>query len=395
MLNKKVLMAEFSDVRYDARVLKEAQALAKKGLHVDLLMYNEAIKSNRIRFEDGVIYHEYAFPNRNRNHSFLDRIYRLIAAFWILIRINSYILLHYAHIYHAHNLYFLLTAVIRAKLCGSKLVYDAHELHCEHYEPSSLKGNLLNKLSEMYEHTLVNKCDAFIQASEERAEFIKQRYKIPSPYVIHNYVPLVPYPKPSDIFIKSCNILPGTPTLFYSGGIYMGGNRRIDKVIEALTFLDGIHLVLIGFMNDSIRYKLESLAKKFNVIERIHLLPSCSPQEIILYAASADVGIIPLYGNSINTKLSALNKISEYLMAGLPLACSSYQNLRNIVYHNPIGITGETFNVLSPLSISQAVNKIMKNKEKIPYRKNALFLAHSYMNWQSEEKILYKIYNTL
>ena len=117
--------------------------------------------------------------------------------------------------------------------------------------------------------------------------------------------------------------------------------------------------------------------------------------ELLNYAESADFGIIPLMGDSLNTKLSALNKVSEYLMAGLPILCSDYTNLQKIIYSNPVGKVGETFNIDSTDSISKAINSILKNKQYKKLKPNALKLAHEFFNWEKEEEKLINIYATI
>jgi glycosyltransferase involved in cell wall biosynthesis len=388
-------MAEFSDLRFDARVLKSAQALAWIGYHVDLLMYNASISQDQQRDEGNITYHEYTFPERNKTQTRLDRWRRLGQAGRVIVRISGWLLTHKANVYHAHNLYFLWAAVVTSKLYGAVVVYDAHELHSEHYDRATFKGRLLNKLNECYERTLLPQCAVFIQASEERAEFIASKYGIPKPEVINNYVPLVTCPERTERIRRECGLPPAATIIFYSGGVYAGGGRRLDRVIAALPQLPDTHFVIVGFMNDDIKNRLVSEAESYGVAEQLHLLPPCLPHEVIDYAASADVGVIPLWGDSLNTKMSALNKISEYLMAGLPIACTAYPNLEQIVYHNPFGPVGETFDVLSSDSIAQAIRSILVRREAEHFCENALRLAQSKLNWEREEQKLLAIYKRI
>ena len=166
--------------------------------------------------------------------------------------------------------------------------------------------------------------------------------------MINNHVPLVEYRGSTDRVRRECQIPAAAVILFYAGGLYEDGSRRIDTVIKSLPQLPSTHLVVLGFMNDDIHANLEATARRLDVTRRFHIIPACPPSEVYEYAASADIGVIPLWGNNLNVKMSALNKVSEYLMAGLPIACSSYPNLEDIVRHNPVGVVGETFDVLSP-----------------------------------------------
>jgi len=387
-----VIMAEFTDVRFDARVLKSAQALSRAGFQVDLLMYNASITQNTIRVENNIVYHEFAFIGKNKTTSFVDRFLRLLRGSWIILKINIWVLSHRADVYHAHNLFFLWSSVIMSRLFNAKVVYDAHELHSEAFDKRKIKGLVIDLFSEYYERFLLPYCNAFIQASNERADYISQKYRIPKPHVINNNVPLVPHGGKTCRIQRECNLPPDSVILFYAGGIYKDGERRIDMIISALPKLDNVHFVILGFMHVDIQNRLLEMAEELSVGKRIHILPPCSPEEIYDYAASADIGVIPISGNSVNIRMSALNKISEYLMAGLPIACSSYPNLVSIVQNNPIGPVGETFDIFSTDSIADAIRSILARRDKEHFSENARQLAVTSFNWEAEEQKLLNIY---
>jgi glycosyltransferase involved in cell wall biosynthesis len=82
-------------------------------------------------------------------------------------------------------------------------------------------------------------------------------------------------------------------------------------------------------------------------------------------------------------------------MGGLPILCSNYKNLHNIVKNNPIGIVGDTFNVNSIKSIENAIKLMIENRLYKKYKNNALELASKFFNWESEEKKILQIYNNI
>jgi glycosyltransferase involved in cell wall biosynthesis len=391
--DKTVIMAEFSDVRYDARVLKSGKTISQMGFKVHLLMYDTSIKKNKT-FSDGSIdYSVYSFKSRYGNNYGFNVFKKYFRALVILLKINFIILFSKADVYHAHNLKFLFSSFLASIIYNAKLVYDAHEIHSEHYDKNKLKGRFKNKINEFTEKIVLHRCAAFIQASDERAEFIAKKYKISKPYVLNNYVPYKEY-KENNRIAQELN-LKNHPILFYSGGIYLGGGRRLDNVIEAIKSIDNIYLVIVGFMNETVRQKLEALTSEKSLSEKVFVLPPV-PQEILFeYASSADFGIIPLAGNSLNTKLSALNKMSEYLMAGLPVLASNYENLDRIINNNHIGCIGYTFDVLSPQSINNAIQKLKDSNEILQMRENSLKLAREVMNWENEARVINQIYNTI
>jgi glycosyltransferase involved in cell wall biosynthesis len=391
---KKVVMAEFSDVRYDARVIKEAKALSNHGYSVSLHMFNESLTKDRYIHKENVDYFEYAFPNRSSDSSTLGVLKKYMGAMLIVFRINLWILCHKADVYHAHNLYFLLSSMLASKIYGGKLVYDAHEIHSGHYSNNSLNGRMRNKINKIYEKLILPHCEAFIQASQERSAFLAKKYNIEKPFVINNYVPLHKVIDSNQKLRTELNLKKADRLImFYSGGVYLGGGRRLDKVLEALQYVD-IYFVIVGFMNDTIRSQLTELVESYSIESKVFILPPCPHEDLFKYASSADFGVIPLSGDAVNTKLSALNKVSEYLMAGLPILCSNYENLTKTVYDNPIGVVGETFDVNSALSIADSIKK-MCNENIYEYKKNALNLAREFYNWEREEKKLIGIYQMI
>jgi len=127
----------------------------------------------------------------------------------------------------------------------------------------------------------------------------------------------------------------------------------------------------------------------------VKILPPCSYEDLFNYAQYCNFGIIPLTGNSLNTRLSALNKVSEYLMSGLPIICTNYENLSRIIYNNPVGLIGSTFDVNSTRSIADAIRLMIADNLFLDLKPNALKLAHNYFNWEKEEIKLLNIYESI
>lgn len=393
--NKLVIMAEFSDVRYDARVIKEAQHLANRNFIVKLYMYNTDIKRDITYKKGNIIYNVYSFPSRRRNDSMLGIFKKYYEALYYLIRINTRILISKAEYYHAHNLKFLLCSFLSSMFHGSRLVYDAHELHSEHYDDTRIINRFRNKANMLLERLVLLKCHAFIQASEERAYFISEKYGIDKPIVINNYVPIykIPPPKTQELRVI-LKIKNNYPIIFYSGGVYDDRFVAFEKVLKSLDSINNVNLVIVGFMNNDLRNRFNNYIIKFGLQDRVFLINPVPNDKLIKLSSSADIGLIPLTGESINTKLSALNKVSEYLMSGLPILCSNYENLTKIIYKNPIGIVGETFDILNKDSIKNAIKKMVLNSYYKQLKENAYQLAYKYYNWEKEAIKLDKIYAT-
>jgi glycosyltransferase involved in cell wall biosynthesis len=393
--NKTVIMAEFSDVRYDARVLKEAYHLSNKKYKVLLFMYNTDIEKDIVYKKNNILYHVYSFLSRRENDSTKGIIKKYFQALKYVISVNIKILFTRAEYYHAHNLKFLFISFLSSILHNGKLVYDAHELHSEHYDNIKVSNRIKNMINMIMERIVLLRCHAFIQASDERAVYIAKKYRINIPVVINNYVPINQIDKNGKYDLKTeLDIKNNYPILFYSGGIYEDRFFAFTKILRAIREIEKINLVIVGFMNEDIKTRFKKLKKQYHLDDQLFFLGPVPNEKIVKIASSADIGLIPLTGNSVNTKLSALNKISEYLMSGLPLLCSNYNNLKKIIKDNPIGTVGDVFDVDKTQSIKNSIQKIIKDDYYKTLKKNALQLAHQYYNWNTEVKKLDIIYAT-
>lgn len=391
-----VIMAEFKDVRHDARVLKQAHSLVNHGYNVNLLMINASIKRNRRRKENKLTYLEYSFPQQTKTSNSMERKLRLAAAIKKIVEMYWYILSHKADVYHAHNLKYLFICVLSSLMHGGKVVYDAHELHSAKHPPDGIKNRMLNKFNYFYEKFMLNFVDLFIEASDERAEYVADLYHIPKPLVIENHINKIELNGENQIIKEKLNLLNSETLLIYVGGIRLGKGRSLERVIEALGYLDVcIHFILMGPATNLDRENIIKCAKQYNVADRVHILDPVSYQEVVTTISSADVSIIPLYADSLNIRMSALNKISESCMAGLPIAASNYENLKRIINENPVGRIGENFDESSTESIVDAINNCLKPRNKRRYSANAFNLAQKFYNWENEEKKLIDAYGNL
>ncbi len=389
-------MAEFNDVRYDARVRKQAFSLAKNGYYVVLLMFNSSLHKKKIYKQANIEYHEYQFRSYKNKSTKKAKITRFLQAVFFILKINSYIVTHRADFYHAHNLKFLIASIMSAKLHQSKVVYDAHELHSAKHAPINIKNRFINRFNLIYEKMCLKSVDLFIQASIERAQYVAEKYRIQEPKVIENHINYISISDEKKDVRQKLKLNNNLKYIIYVGVIRLRSNRRLEAIIDALNLLPkDIHFLLLGPASDKDKSYVSNYALNNNVYERVHILDTVPYNEVVKIISSADISVIPLVADSENTRLSALNKISESCMAGLPIACSDYPNLKKIINENPIGKIGSVFNIDSAFEIAEAIRHCLIPENLAEYKKNCLRLAKTYLNWENEEAILIKLYNSL
>jgi len=103
---------------------------------------------------------------------------------------------------------------------------------------------------------------------------------------------------------------------------------------------DPVELVLMGY-GEHLRTLL-ARAAELGIADRVHHLETKSPDEYLLYTASADVGVIP---NSptwdANTTFLSPYKLYEFVLARLPILANDLPFVRRVVEENGFGMVAD------------------------------------------------------
>jgi glycosyltransferase involved in cell wall biosynthesis len=390
---KTIVMSEFSDCRFDARVNKVANTLARVGFRVVLFMYNAANSYYETEARGRVILQTFPFPNRRFNKTQIEKLHRKITMIHFLLWMNLKVAFTKGDIIHAHNLYALATSSIVAWCRGIPLVYDAHELHGYERVHKGIKGRIRQFLVKRYERFFARPTKIRFTSDTEFARFIAERQGIKPPYVLHNNPPYSPaYPDGS--LQKEANLKGNEKIIYFCGGVFESKTRRIDLIIEVLPLLpDEYVFIVVGLMNNSIRDDLLEHARKHGVEKRFYILPERQTPELIRAAACSDVGVIPFYGEIEHHQMQTANKLAEYLMAGLPIVATNFPVLKASIEDDPSGQVGKAFDINSAQSIRDAIQYVVENREILS--NNARRLARERYNWENEESVLIEAYKTI
>ncbi|MGV9242470.1 glycosyltransferase [Streptomyces sp. NPDC003710] len=375
----KILMAVVSDLRSDARVRREAAALAADGHEVRVVGFDSGVRRAGTAVAEGVRYEVVPFPSRN-----LPRPLRLARAGLGAARAALLMGRGRPDAVHCHNLHLSLPALFVARRHGAALVYDAHELEaCKHRGP-------VRRLIERWERLVWHRSQARITTNPSRAEYL-ERLHGSRPAVVGNY-PQTPGPgmEPKDLRARL-----GIPrerlVLIFQGGFYLE-SRCFRTVATALRELPEWHWVLIGFGSDDTVRKLRELIAECGIEGRATILPAVPVDELLSYTAGADVGVVPLTDSGLNCYLGDTNKLFEYLMAGLAVVGSDFPEVRRAVLEGPAGATGALFDPASSASVVRALREAAAGLST--FRRNAVNARASY-SWETESRTLTRLYRAL
>ncbi|MDO5737374.1 MAG: glycosyltransferase [Propionibacteriaceae bacterium] len=232
------------------------------------------------------------------------------------------------------------------------VLYDAREYV---YGLASEDENVLKGFPAL-EAEHIRACDAVVTVCEPIAEFLADKYDIPTPPLVPNApignLPAIGKPMTIRDFV---DVGADTPLLAYAGGLSV--HRGVHDAVEALAELPGVHLAIGARRPSSYTLELEELAIRHGVRERVHFVPFAPTHEVADYLASATAAIFPFLpvGNHV---WAAPNKYFESVQARLPILTSNMEWLGERIPR--LGI-GEVFEHSNPASLAAATRKLLDN----------------------------------
>ena len=289
-----------------------------------------------------------------------------------------------AAVWHCHDLNTLAVGVrCKRKRPGTRLVYDSHELATER----SRMSQRARRRAGRAERRGLRHVDEGIWTTRTRAEYIVRRYGIPFPTLIHNVPEMLEVKQGWDLH-ERLDIPADRRILLYQGSIQEF--RGIEESIEAVALLERCVLVIIGYGYH--RPVLEAEVRRRGLGDRVHFFGPIPNDELLYYTASADVGLCVIRGQSLSYRWSMPNKLFEYMMAGIPVVASDFEEMGRVVREEGVGTV---CNPDDPQSIAAAVRAIIDDPAADARFRAATRVAITRYNWDHEEQKLLALYRRL
>lgn len=378
MKSNRVLSIVLNNFKNDSRVLKESGSLINVGYEVHVLALHESGVLERETTKNGLNIYRMILKSRSWSK---NKFIQFLKYFEFLYRsFKEY--RNSADIVHSHDLNALPLGVLLKRFSKNKvkLVYDAHEYEIERNGTTKV-GRFFKKKLESF---LIKYADSVITVSDSIADEYVRLYGIDKPRIIYNCPDFIEIKSP-DLLRDKLEIRPEQKIFLYQG--MFGFGRGIEMILSSFEGLAGDSNVLVcmgyGPLEDLIK-------KKANESKNIFFMPAVSPEELLEYTSSADVGIHMIQNTCLNHYYCMPNKIFEYLMAGLPVIVSGLYELKKFVNGNNVGVV---IDENSTRDLSDAIEKI-GTKDLSVYSKN-IELVREEFNWKNQELTLLEIYRAL
>jgi glycosyltransferase involved in cell wall biosynthesis len=260
-------------------------------------------------------------------------------------------------------------------LLGCRLVYYPLELYGEQASPFS-------RVWKWQERRCLGRVDALITQNPQRAEvYTRERGARVRPTIVSNYKRRHAV-EPSEQLRDRLNIPTGRAIVMYEGMLTDG--RWLERFVRSAPFLPGhAHIVLMGKIDNAHGWwdgTMAGLLQDPAIRDRVSILPWVKPDHVMGYVAGADVGLIIYDDRSRNNFFCAPGKLSDYVLAGVPVVAPAFPSIAPVIDRYGIGAT---FEVPEPQAIARAVERVL-SVPRATWRA-ALARAANDLVWETQE----------
>jgi glycosyltransferase involved in cell wall biosynthesis len=202
------------------------------------------------------------------------------------------------------------------------------------------------------------------------------------PTVLLNCQPRwIPPTERPDLIRQAAGLPAGRRIVLFLGKL--GRQRGLEMAAEAVTRLPDAALVMLGpAVNAEWDAGLRATSSDPRFAGRHVVLPAVHPDDVPLWASSADVSIVAVPANSLNQRLSTPNKFWESLAAGTPVVIGEdLEVMRAIVEADNLGAVADP---ADPDDLARALGEILE-LAPVAYaalRDRCLAVSRDRYNWE-------------
>jgi glycosyltransferase involved in cell wall biosynthesis len=354
-MKKVFLHLSNTDIRFDARILKELSALEQFACYERLAIGITDNKGSWVESKQvtakitGVSLFTDLLNWMPRVPRYLFKLIELTCIFTLRgLQSNPTIV-------HCHDTFVLPAGVILKFVTGCKLVYDAHELESN----KSGQSFCLSRGTLLIERLCWGQIDLLISVSDSILNWYtvnigaKERILVLNSPTARRKESFLGIRSSHGKYFHSIFGIPREKFIFLYVGI-IGRGRGVELALEAFAAVTiDAHLVLIG--DGPLKSKVLSYS---NNHKNIHIHRPVPHDQLVEIASHADVGLCLIENVSMSDYYCLPNKLFEYCFAGLQVLGSNLPEIKKVIREYSLG----TYCSLDVASIRAAVMRLTNIK---------------------------------
>jgi glycosyltransferase involved in cell wall biosynthesis len=373
----RIAMLLHKSVQFDARVRREASALAAAGHEVIVLELAPVEKGAE---------HLDGFARRSVT---VPRVLRRLLPFHLyrvafMVAFVAGIARAQPDVVHAHDVAMLAPALVGARIAGARVIYEPHELATGVPYRDRRWAWFVSGL----ERVGVRRCAAVITVSDGVAARLQERYRLAQvPTVIRNISALRPDGRTG--LRARLGLDDAAPLVLHQGA--PAPDRGCDVLVRAVASLPGARLVFLGDPDPGYGDVLSAEIHELGLSDRVSMLPSVALEDLLAHTAEADVGVTLLQDTCENHRLALPNKLFEYLAAGLPVVASALPEVCALVQSWGVGwcVVQD-----DPRAVAVALQAALDSRGDEALR-GRISRAAAELSWEREQRRLISLYGRL
>ena len=269
----------------------------------------------------------------------------------------------------AHDLDALWAAQATALSCSAALLYDNHEIWNEQH---FLRDREEIVFWNQWEARLAPSVDAWVTVNRSLAGIFRQRYGVEA-VAVHN-CPQLQALKP-ELRGRLKESFQGRPVALFSGGFHV--SRGLEEMVAAALLQKEVAIVLQGF--GPLEAGLRRLAEEQRA--PVTFLPKAPYRELTDLCCQADLGVMPVLPECLNSYYCSPNKMFDYMMAGLPVVAADLSEMAALVAECANGLLYDAY---SPNDLAEALLRLSGDPELADRARASRQWAESTYNWEKE-----------
>lgn len=274
----------------------------------------------------------------------------------------------------------LLAGAMLKQACGTRLVYDAHEIYSEQLS-CEMRSQFWRNYYHRLEGFLAPRSDGIMAVCDTIGAYLARVHGAKGTQTVLNVPHASLLVDPAVLERRN-----GPRRILYHGAYYP--YRGLDEIVAAIPLVECATFEFRGVGN--YEATLREKAAALGLSQRLVFRPAEPVLQLIPAASACDIGLSPFVNSCLNTEAALPNKIFEYMAAGLATASSDLPEMRALTQRESIG---SLFRDLSPRTIAQTLNTMLADEDSLDAcRRRAWEAASTRYNWREEEAVFLRFF---